>query len=75
MTLYYQYLIPTVGKQSSYNNSLKKYSVGSSKIISSLELGDNSEKQAILTKYKRKGGENNVENHILENKGRGNKRR
>ena len=49
----------------------------SSKIISSLELDDNSEKQAILTKYKRKGGENNVENHILleENKGRGNKRR
>jgi hypothetical protein len=48
----------------------------SGKIISCLELGDNREKQDILTKYKRKGGENNVENHILEeNKGCGNKRR
>jgi hypothetical protein len=48
----------------------------SGKIISSLELGDNSEKQAILIKHKRKGGKDNVENHILEeNKDRGNKRR
>ncbi|OQU82732.1 hypothetical protein SORBI_3005G013800 [Sorghum bicolor] len=49
----------------------------SGKIISSLELGDNSEKQAILIKHKGKGGKDNVENHILEenNKDRGNKRR
>ncbi|CAD6255103.1 unnamed protein product [Miscanthus lutarioriparius] len=49
----------------------------SGKIISSLELGDNSEKQPILIKHKRKGGKDNMENHILEenNKDHGNKRR
>lgn len=49
----------------------------SGKIISSLEHGDNSDKQAILIKYKRNGGKNNVENHILEenDKDRGKKRR
>ncbi|WVZ54796.1 hypothetical protein U9M48_005542 [Paspalum notatum var. saurae] len=49
----------------------------SSKIVSYLELGDNSRKQANLIHYKRKGGKNNVENHILEEKAKdiGSKRR
>jgi len=49
----------------------------SSKVISFLELGDNSNKQANLIKYRRKGGKNNVESHMLgeEAKEIGNKRR
>ncbi|KAJ1273829.1 hypothetical protein BS78_05G015000 [Paspalum vaginatum] len=50
----------------------------SSKIISYLQLGDNSRKQANLIKYKRKGGKSNVEDHKLEEKakdGIGSKRR
>ncbi|TKV99010.1 hypothetical protein SEVIR_8G011600v4 [Setaria viridis] len=49
----------------------------SSKVISFLELGDNSEKQANLIRYKRKHGKNNMESHILEEETKeiGNKRR
>jgi len=49
----------------------------SSKVISFLELGDNSKKQADLIKYRRKGGKNNVDSHMLgeEAKQIGNKRR
>jgi len=49
----------------------------SSKVISFLELGDSSKKQADLIKYRRKGGKNNVDSHMLgeEAKQIGNKRR
>ncbi|KAF8706375.1 hypothetical protein HU200_030639 [Digitaria exilis] len=48
----------------------------SSKVMSFLELGDNSVKEANLIKYKRKGGKNNTEKHILEEaREKGNKRR
>ncbi|WVZ88246.1 hypothetical protein U9M48_034789 [Paspalum notatum var. saurae] len=50
----------------------------SSKVISFLELGGSSEKQTNLTKYKRKGGNNSLEGHIMleeEAKEIGNKRR
>ncbi|KAF8671310.1 hypothetical protein HU200_050020 [Digitaria exilis] len=48
----------------------------SSKVISILELGDNSVKEANLIKHKRKGGKNNTEKHILEEAmDNGNKRR
>nr|CAB3462876.1 unnamed protein product [Digitaria exilis] len=48
----------------------------SSKVISFLELGDNSVKEANLIKHKRKGGKNNTEKHILEEAmDNGNKRR
>ena len=49
----------------------------SSKVISFLELGDSSKKQADLIKYRRKGGKNNVDSHMLgeEAKQIGNKKR
>jgi hypothetical protein len=49
----------------------------SSKVISFLQLGDISKKPANLIKYRRKGGKNNVESHMLgdEAKEIGNKRR
>ncbi|CAL4995895.1 unnamed protein product [Urochloa decumbens] len=49
----------------------------SSKVISFLELGDNSEKQANCIEYKRTHGKNNMESHVLEEETKevGNKRR
>ncbi|KAG0519965.1 hypothetical protein BDA96_08G032600 [Sorghum bicolor] len=49
----------------------------SNKVISFLQLGDISKKPANLIKYRRKGGKNNVESHMLgdEAKEIGNKRR
>lgn len=49
----------------------------SRKVISFLELCDNNKKQANITKYRRKGGKNSVDNHMLwkEPKEIGNKRR
>jgi hypothetical protein len=49
----------------------------SSKVLSFLELGINSEKQANIIKYKRKHGKNNMESHVLEEETKeiGNKRR
>ncbi|CAD6270663.1 unnamed protein product [Miscanthus lutarioriparius] len=49
----------------------------SSKVISFLELGDNSKNQANLIKYRRKGGKNNMDSPMLgeEAKEIGNKRR
>jgi hypothetical protein len=49
----------------------------SSKVISFLELGVNSENQANIIKDKRKHGKNNMESHVLEEETKeiGNKRR